>query len=645
MEIKRTANWAESISSILRKTELNLLRLQRTSYLHDEFTRPPSTMTHLDLSMDQRQRPTLFEPDDNASLIQQELAGVRQAIERLVSEKYKQHQNEMRTLSSRVADIEDKQMAFEDIKDELQNAFLSIGRKSFGDTRKFDENTKNYVTKEDLKTLEESFQNIRQSQINQLEIQIRDLRKENSEIKDLIYEIVDEKMKETAKKSVSPYELKAIKEEIQSDTNFKIKEVERKLCNDIEEVSRQHSQNSEDYSKFLKQNIGNVHSYASEELGKLKKELKLLENSVDTQDIEIEIEGIKKRLEHMSTQSAQQDLSIFVTREEFNQLGNIRRDLKQLEAMINKRDYDKELETLGKQISNIPPPQDLSIFVTREEFNQLGNIRRDLKQLETMINKRDYGKELETLRKQISNIPPPQDLSNFVTINYLNEQLNDVQQNHEVSNQFLALQLKAKEQNEVSAKLANKVDDLEHRLIKLEENESSSEISLDLGREEETVVKKQEKPMLEVLKPEESKEYSGLATFGKSEENKEPELVAISFNNLGESDDDSQGFVSPMISPMNQVVTGPIGSAKPAKKFQFSEPPIIQEESHEEESSSPHPKSSEPRKDLDEYINAFSQELIRTELEDSLLVIKEVIDRQPKPKVGQKHEKLLPKRK
>lgn len=695
MEIKRTANWAESISSILRKTELNLLRIQRTSYLHDEFVRPTSTMTHLDLSMDQRQRPGFFEPEDNSSLIQQELSGVKLAIERLITEKYKMHQGDMHSLGCRVADIEDKQMLFDEIKDELQNALIGLGRKSYGESRKGDDSLKNYASKEDLKILEETFKNTRLHQINQIEMQIRDLRQENTGLKEYIHEIFDEKMKESSKKNISSLELRGIKDEIINETNLKLKELERKINGSVDDLARKYEKQNDDLNRVikdltnnltqkieenknnlgslvvsdinqlknnikqfekefgnideLKRNIGNVHNYASEELGKVKKELKILENAFDTQDIESDIDLIKKRLDQVPNQSNLIDFSLYVSREEFNQLDNVQRDLKQLESLVNNQDIYSEIDIIRALI-----PKDFSKFASKTEVTA-------------------------------------------------------------------EIQHKSKETSENLIKLMHSLEELEQRVSYIENHESSEEnFSIELKREEKDKLNTE---ILPEMKPEENKEYSGLATFGKIEEKEQAELVAISFNNLGESDDDSQGFVSPMISPMNQVL-GPMSSSKPVKKFQFADPIVIQEEIHEEEALSPPTKIQDPhtkevsfsekpidisipekekprdqlkevkiqeqaapqtkvvkkaaqnqenmqqkgiikekshdippikisdkpqsklqRKDLDEYIMAFAQELIKTELEDSLIVVKEIASRFPKAKVGQKHEKLLPKRK
>ncbi|CAG9326725.1 unnamed protein product [Blepharisma stoltei] len=644
MEIKRPTNWAESISSILRKTELNLLKLQRTNYHHDEYARPPSTMTQLDLSMDQRQRSSFFEPTDNASLIQQELSGFKQSIEKLFTEKYKQHQSEMYNLSLRVTDLEDKQIAFEDLKEELQNTLLAIGRKTIGENRKFDDNTKNYATKEDLKLVEESFQHIRQHQINKIEMQIRDIMQENLGIRDYVNNIADEKNKENLKKSISPYEIRSIKEEIQYETNVKIKEIERKFCNDIEDIAKQYRQQNEDHYKSLKE-LANAALQKYDSLSKLVDEAK--QNSGKLQNtINLELSQIKN-------QSSQPDFNIVNELKQnienaknyaSDEIERIKKALKLLENSIDSQDIELEIEGLKKRIDVIPAQpvlQDLSNFVSREEFNQINVIKKDLKQLEDTIKSHDLNKEIEALRKEISHFQP-QDLSNFVTKSYLAEQIGTIQPNQEISNQLISIHIKLKEQGEASSKLSNKIDDLEHHLIQIEE-ESSEEISLELSKKEGSILKKQEQQI--EVKPEENKEYSGLATFGKPEESKDPEeLVAISFNNLGESDDDSQGFISPLISPMNQVVVGPIGSAKPIKKFQFSEPLVIEEDARGEESASPHQRANENKKDLDEYIAEFTKELIRTELEDGLLVVKEVLDRVPKPKVGQRHEKLLPKK-
>ena len=53
---------------------------------------------------------------------------------------------------------------------------------------------------------------------------------------------------------------------------------------------------------------------------------------------------------------------------------------------------------------------------------------------------------------------------------------------------------------------------------------------------------------------------------------------------MGDSDDESQGFVSPNVSPMNQVIGQPV--PKPQKNFVFNNP-TIKEDPYEDESLTP----------------------------------------------------------
>lgn len=61
-------------------------------------------------------------------------------------------------------------------------------------------------------------------------------------------------------------------------------------------------------------------------------------------------------------------------------------------------------------------------------------------------------------------------------------------------------------------------------------------------------------------------------------------LVKISLCELGESDDESQGFASPIISPLNQVLR--LQHPKPQKHFVFNSATIV-EDLCEDESATP----------------------------------------------------------
>lgn len=91
---------------------------------------------------------------------------------------------------------------------------------------------------------------------------------------------------------------------------------------------------------------------------------------------------------------------------------------------------------------------------------------------------------------------------------------------------------------------------------------------------------------------------------------------------MGESDDESQGFASPNISPMNVVVgqTAP----RPQKQFIFNNTPI-QEELHEEDSVTPVKKTTSSRQ-VEDLIEKSVEELVDVEFESGFKSVKLVVD-------------------
>mmetsp|Transcript_5729 Transcript_5729/g.10239 ORF Transcript_5729/g.10239 Transcript_5729/m.10239 type:complete len:467 (+) Transcript_5729:145-1545(+) len=119
--------------------------------------------------------------------------------------------------------------------------------------------------------------------------------------------------------------------------------------------------------------------------------------------------------------------------------------------------------------------------------------------------------------------------------------------------------------------LSNRIEDIEIRTLRLDMEEIIQQREL------------------------EKDEFSeALATFGKQEEFKKkkgkstPELVTMSLNDLGESDVESNGMMSPTLSPLNRFEQAhPILAAK-LKKFVFDDQTSsIEEAPNEDETASP----------------------------------------------------------
>ena len=203
-------------------------------------------------------------------------------------------------------------------------------------------------------------------------------------------------------------------------------------------------------------------------------------------------------------------------------------DFEQRLQEVSKK-YDRQEEGIYKKFQELEKSFENANI---KHNNEIKSLKSEIAEVQELINIEDIESDIASLKKQVAALPkniPEPDLSNCAS-----------------KADIKLLMEKIQESLSYKQNLDLKISEIEKKIIFLENQESGSdEIDIDLAPKQEFINK-------------------GGATFGKSEiQEDNPGLTKIFINDLGDSDSESHGYVSPHTSPMNQI---PIGLIKNEEK-------------------------------------------------------------------------------
>lgn len=441
----RKSQWTESISSLLRKTEMNLIRIQ-TPY-HEEIPRSYTSMGYQPSyyeNLDHHPRPQTELKDDSLPFIQQDLSSIKVSLEKMLQDKIKSQKKDIESIGERLIALELGNQDIDKLKEETKTSLNMIEKKCLAEIKRIENSAKGFVTHEDVKIATESIKNANIKQIKEIEANLQHIKSGENEIKEEVYRMTEEKIREMSKKFISPQEFNNLKDQGIKESNQKLKDFEILLEEKLENFKIENEKQSLDFDRRLEE--------------------------------------------------------------------------------INKK-YEKNEENLYKKIFELENASEISKIKYNEDIKIL---KSEIAEVQELINSEEIEAEISIIKKQITSLPkslPEPDLSNYAT-----------------KQDLKLLMDKLAESNNSKRDIDQKIFDIEKRIINLESNLSESdESNIDLA-------------------PKQTFANKGGATFGKNETQEEnPGYTKIFINDLGDSDSESHGYISPHTSPMNQI---PIGITK-----------------------------------------------------------------------------------
>ena len=144
----RKSQWTESISSLLRKTEMNLIRIQ-TPY-HEELPRSYTSMTYQasfyeNPIADQPQRPQTDYKDDSVPYIQQDLVSIKTTLEKMLQDRLKSQKKEIEEIGERLVSLEVGSQELDKFKEETRNSLFGIEKKCLAEIKRIESSAKGFV--------------------------------------------------------------------------------------------------------------------------------------------------------------------------------------------------------------------------------------------------------------------------------------------------------------------------------------------------------------------------------------------------------------------------------------------------------------------------------------------------------------------
>ena len=211
----RKSQWTESISSLLRKTEMNLIRIQ-TPY-HEEVPRTYTSMTYQtsfydNPIMDQPPRPQNdFIKEDALPMIQQEISSVKNSLEKMLQERLRSQKKDIDDIGERLVALEVGTQDIDRFKEETRNSLYSIEKRCLGEIKRIEGSGKGFVTQEDLKIATDSVKHASLNSLKQLEHEIEYVKTANLEIKEEVFRMTEDKVREMVKRYVSHNEFNGLR--------------------------------------------------------------------------------------------------------------------------------------------------------------------------------------------------------------------------------------------------------------------------------------------------------------------------------------------------------------------------------------------------------------------------------------------------
>lgn len=525
MDLKKgRTNWAETISSIVQKTESNLQKIQNKTgnYRMEEFSRPSTAyknITNFEERPNTAVRPSSsIEPKTDSLHFKFEIQKIQQTVEKQLEERNYSYIKEFDLLIGRIAALEAKSGSFDESCKQVDEKCIERQAQFQEIIGKVQSNFPCYITKEDLRIKEEAIRNTHIKQIERLEALTRTALDENKEFQREVSKDVKIQLKTTLDQAVTRSEIDSLKSTLE---NQLLNKVEKRLYA------------LENYDKVTKDDLYNLKAdVRSEQIEKYDGRLNALE-----------------RRDYI-TQKNLNDLKDSL-RQEMQERFELRMNSLEGKDFLSYSDLNKLREevtsiTMNRLEENLSS-FDRKLKLLKDEFRENGQSRYEQLQQEFDKKYRDTTSALNSLQTLLPQI-------------------------YEIDN----LKDKISKQDQTISQLMKIIDDLS-RSATQNKAQFYQEALATFGKSEDYGAERLVK----------SKMHSRQDSLNHQEHPSSPELVMVSLSDIGESDSESIGF-SPNPSPLNQLMTQNQQIANlvnSSKKFVFEQGDPIREESREEDTT------------------------------------------------------------
>jgi hypothetical protein len=317
----RNFSWADSISSILKKTERNLIKAQVSS-----------------VSMDSESRKSVIMPSSFADSFRRSSGLDNDDYEfpqfkNFVVERLNSNQKEIELLKRQINFKDDIELEY---REDFNSAIAAVEKRSLNEIKRLESQQKYYITSDILKNSEESIKNYHLDRINQLELSFRDLISDFHKIPDEVSKDIEEKIENHCKKLFNRDEIKKI-------VNKDHEKITSNIMKRCEDIDKKHSEQSEALNKDICKIQLN-----------LEKHVKIIKDSLASYDL-------KYSQKFNICEDRTQEI-VLKHSHDFQML------LDQYKEMISLGSLQSEINIIKKQVAKVP---NFSEYVKKSELSDL----------------------------------------------------------------------------------------------------------------------------------------------------------------------------------------------------------------------------------------------------------------------------------
>ncbi|OMJ88793.1 hypothetical protein SteCoe_9177 [Stentor coeruleus] len=271
----RNYSWADSITTILKKTECNLIRSPASAYTNPTNRKNSSInfRSSLNDSYFREHKTSSIDPEDYSTTSYNFQQFKNSVFEKLVSQ-----QKDIDKLKAKTAYLENSDTNIMIVKEDFDMALAAVEKRCLNEVRRVESIQKSCLTLENLRLSEESIKNDITVQLGQMDQNYRDLRSTYYNLPNIINKETEECLKGKCKKFITFDDLKKIKETIFRENERVVQELnencmklEKKLIESIEKAQENSIRVASQFEKTLKGVKDNMNTFD------LKNERKFLE--------------------------------------------------------------------------------------------------------------------------------------------------------------------------------------------------------------------------------------------------------------------------------------------------------------------------------------------------------------------------------
>lgn len=373
----RKSIWADNIASMLRKTEVNLLRLQ-CSFSEQRFSACNSNRELLSSPKNEELKKKLLEERVQVSIApspSQVFDPKLKELEKLVQRKINEHQENIENLAEKLASLEESNEELQRLKGKLDERIDQIEKKCKEGIKNIEFNHGELVTVEHMTKVVDEVRAKGTELMKKMQREVDGAKITQFEEKNQVFSELENRVQESLKKLMLKSEIYQVKESIEQGLESRIIDIEGKVDKKIER---------------LKKSYNKVNNKVENELNECENSMKSVLSSLNSK---------LGTLEDYLTESKKQDQDVY---------SSFKSDIDRIEALVDTSAIQAKIHLLEKNLKKSPkiPDLDLSEYIEKTELNQwmkkYEKVLKEKKMLEIRVD--DLEQKLIKIEKNMNKV-------------------------------------------------------------------------------------------------------------------------------------------------------------------------------------------------------------------------------------------------